>query len=81
VAKEGYEVLEEIEDGAWSGGFFERPGLDRVRDRVAGGGVDDSPEGELHGGMLDIIANWEPKKIAERTRRGKLQKRPAKGRL
>jgi site-specific DNA recombinase len=36
--------------------------------------VDDSPEGELHGGMLDIIAAWERKKIAERTRRGKLQK-------
>jgi site-specific DNA recombinase len=112
AVKEGYEILEEIEDGAWSGGFFERPGLDRVRDLVAAGGVDvvatlfrdrlargvyagllaeefskhgcrlislnaqvdDSPEGELHGGMLDIIANWERKKIAERTRRGKLQK-------
>jgi site-specific DNA recombinase len=36
--------------------------------------VDDSPERELHGGMLDIIAAWERKKIAERTRRGKLQK-------
>lgn len=30
AVKEGYEILEEIEDGAWSGGFFERPGLDRA---------------------------------------------------
>jgi DNA invertase Pin-like site-specific DNA recombinase len=112
AAKEGYQVLEAVEDGAWSGGSLVRPGLDRVRALVAGGGVDavatlfrdrlargvyagllaeefaehgckliplnaqmdDSPEGELHGGMLDIIANWERKKIAERTRRGKLQK-------
>ena len=110
--KEGYEVVEEVEDGAWSGGFLERPGLDRVRDLVREGGVDavvvlfrdriargvhaqilseefadsgcrlialnaqvdDSPEGELHGGMLDLIAGWERKKIAERTRRGKAQK-------
>ncbi|MDQ4002009.1 MAG: recombinase family protein, partial [Actinomycetota bacterium] len=112
AAKEGYDVLEVVEDGAWSGGFLERPGLDRVREQVAAGGVDavvalfrdrlargvyagllaeefaehgcrlialnaqvdDSPEGELHGGMLDLIAGWERKKIAERTRRGKLQK-------
>jgi DNA invertase Pin-like site-specific DNA recombinase len=108
AAKEGYELLDEVEDGAWSGGFLERPGLDRVRERVAVGGVhavvvlfrdriargvyaqilseefaqsgcrlialisrvDDSPEGELHSGMLDLIAGWERKKIAERTRRG-----------
>ncbi len=112
AGKEGYEVLEAVEDGAWSGSSLVRPGLDRVRELVAGEGVDavatlfrdrlargvyagllaeefaehgcklialnaqmdDSPEGELHGGMLDIIANWERKKIAERTRRGKLQK-------
>jgi site-specific DNA recombinase len=112
AAKEGYEVLEVVEDGAWSGGFLERPGLDRVRERVAIGGVDavvtlfrdrlargvyagllaeefaehgcrlialnaqvdDSPEGELHGGMLDLIANWQRKKIAQLTQRGKLQK-------
>jgi site-specific DNA recombinase len=109
---EGYEILEIIEDGAWSGASLVRPGLDRVRELVRAGGVDavvtlfrdrlargvyagllaeefahqgcrlialnaqvdDSPEGELHGGMLDIIAAWERKKIAERTRRGKLQK-------
>jgi site-specific DNA recombinase len=96
AAKEGYELLDEVEDGAWSGGFLERPGLDRVRERVAVGGVhavvvlfrdriargvyaqilseefaqsgcrlialnsqvDDSPEGELHSGMLDLIAGW-----------------------
>ena len=112
AAKEGYELLDEVEDGAWSGGFLERPGLDRVRERVAVGGVhavvvlfrdriargvyaqilseefaqsgcrlialnsqiDDSPEGELHSGMLDLIAGWERKKIAERTRRGRAQK-------
>ncbi len=112
AAREGYNVLEVIEDGAWSGASLVRPGLDELRELVAAGGVDavvtlfrdrlargvyadllaeefaeygcklialntqvdDSPEGELHGGMLDIIANWERKKIAERTRRGKLQK-------
>lgn len=36
--------------------------------------VDDSPEGELHSGMLDLIAGWERKNIAERTRRGRAQK-------
>ena len=35
---EGYEVLEEVEDAA-SGASLERPGLDRVRDLVAAGGV------------------------------------------
>ncbi len=112
AAKEGYEVLEVVEDGAWSGGFLTRPGLDHVRDLVAAGDVDavavlfrdrlarsvyagllaeefaehgcrlialnaqvdDSPEGELHGGMLDVIANWERKKIRERSIRGKRQK-------
>ena len=112
AAKEGYEVVEVVEDGAWSGASLVRPGLDRVRELVHGGAVDvvvalfrdrlargvyagllseefaehgcrlialnaqldDSPEGELHGGMLDIIAAWERKKFAERTRRGKLQK-------
>jgi len=112
AAREGYEVLEVLEDAAWSGGDLTRPGLDRMRDLVERGGVDavvtlfrdrlargvyatllaeefaehgcklislnaqvdDTPEGELHGGMLDIIAAWERKKIAERTRRGKLQK-------
>ncbi len=112
AAKEGYDILDVIEDGAWSGTSLVRPGLDELRELVAAGGVDavvtlfrdrlargvyagllseefaeygcklialntqvdDSPEGELHGGMLDVIAAWERKKIAERTRRGKLQK-------
>ncbi len=112
AVREGYDVLDVVEDGAWSGGDLTRPGLDCVRDSVHGGGVDavvvlfrdrlargvyatllaeefakhgcklialnaqvdDSPEGELHGGMLDIIAAWERKKIAERTQRGKLEK-------
>ncbi len=112
AAEEGYEVLEEVEDGAWSGGFLTRPGLDRVRELVGGGGVDavaalyrdrfargiytqllaaelaehgtrlvalnsqgdDSPDGELADGIMDVISGWERKKIAERTKRGKLRK-------
>jgi site-specific DNA recombinase len=112
AAEEGHKVIEEIEDDGWSGAYLERPGLDRVRDMVAAGGVgvvavlfrdrlarglfagllkaefaehgtklvalnaqtDDSPEGELHEGILDQFAAYERAKIAERTRRGKLQK-------
>jgi site-specific DNA recombinase len=36
---EGYEVLGEVEDAGHSGASLERPGLDRVRDLVARGGV------------------------------------------
>jgi site-specific DNA recombinase len=36
---EGYEVLEEIQDLGQSGASLERPGMDRVRDLVAAGGV------------------------------------------
>src|SRR5687768_6865580 len=39
AAREGYEVLEEVQDPGESGATLERPGLDRVRDLVAGGGV------------------------------------------
>src|SRR5215211_4956790 len=39
AAQEGYEVLEEVEDRGQSGASLERPGMDRVRDLVAGGGV------------------------------------------
>src|SRR5688500_7413351 len=39
AAREGYEVLEEVVDPAQSGASLERPGMDRVRDLVAGGGV------------------------------------------
>ena len=39
VAREGYEVLEEVQDPGQSGASLERPGMDRVRDLVAGGGV------------------------------------------
>jgi site-specific DNA recombinase len=35
---------------------------------------DDSPEGELTDGILDQLAKFERAKIAERTRRGKVQK-------
>jgi site-specific DNA recombinase len=35
---------------------------------------DDSPEGELTDGILDQLAKYERAKIAERTRRGRLQK-------
>jgi site-specific DNA recombinase len=39
VSREGYEVLEEVVDPGQSGASLERPGMDRVRDLVAGGGV------------------------------------------
>src|SRR5215216_2748034 len=39
VAREGYEVLEEVQDAGQSGASLERPGMDRVRDLVAAGGV------------------------------------------
>ena len=39
AAREGYEVLEEISDPGQSGASLERPGMDRVRDLVASGGV------------------------------------------
>jgi site-specific DNA recombinase len=37
--REGYEVLEEVADLGQSGATLERPGMDRVRDLVAAGGV------------------------------------------
>ncbi len=113
AASEGYAVAEEVTDPGQSGASLERPGMDRVRDLVAAGGVtvvlaqdrdrfarepayhyllrrefedhgtkiralndrgDDSPEGELTDGILDQLAKYERAKIAERTRRGKLQK-------
>jgi site-specific DNA recombinase len=39
AAHEGYEVLEEVSDPGQSGASLERPGMDRVRDLVATGGV------------------------------------------
>src|ERR671927_251792 len=39
AAREGYEILEEITDAGQSGASLERPGMDRVRDLVAAGGV------------------------------------------
>jgi site-specific DNA recombinase len=39
AAREGYEVLEEVKDAGQSGASLERPGMDRVRDLVAAGGV------------------------------------------
>jgi site-specific DNA recombinase len=39
AAREGYEVLEEVSDPGQSGASLVRPGLDRVRDLVAAGGV------------------------------------------
>src|SRR5215208_3405442 len=39
AAREGYEVLEEVEDRGQSGANLERPGMDRIRDLVAAGGV------------------------------------------
>jgi DNA invertase Pin-like site-specific DNA recombinase len=39
AAREGYEILEEVVDPGQSGASLERPGMDRVRDLVAAGGV------------------------------------------
>jgi len=39
AAQEGYEVLEEVTDAGYSGASLERPGMDRVRELVAAGGV------------------------------------------
>jgi len=39
AAHEGYEVLEEVTDPGQSGASLARPGMDRVRDLVAAGGV------------------------------------------
>src|SRR5215210_4885688 len=39
AAREGYEILEEVKDAGYSGASLERPGMDRVRELVAGGGV------------------------------------------
>src|SRR5215212_8250378 len=39
ASREGYEVLEEVVDPGQSGASLERPGMDRVRDLVAAGGV------------------------------------------
>ena len=39
AAREGYEVLEEVTDPGQSGASLGRPGMDRVRDLVAAGGV------------------------------------------
>ena len=39
AAREGYELLDEVSDPGQSGASLERPGMDRVRDLVAGGGV------------------------------------------
>jgi site-specific DNA recombinase len=39
AAREGYEVLEEVADPGESGAYLERPGLDRVRELAAAGGL------------------------------------------
>jgi site-specific DNA recombinase len=113
ASREGYEIVEEIEDRGYSGATLARPGLDRVRDLVAAGTAsivlaqdrdrfarepahgwilreelakhgcmlhalndrgDESPEGMLTDGILDQLAKYERAKVAERTRRGLLQK-------
>ena len=39
AAREGYEVLEEVVDSGHSGASHERPGMHRVRELLASGGV------------------------------------------
>jgi site-specific DNA recombinase len=38
-SEKGYEIVDEVEDGGYSGAYLERPGLDRVREMVATGSV------------------------------------------
>ena len=38
-SENGYEIIDEVEDGGFSGAYLERPGLDRVRGMVATGSV------------------------------------------
>jgi hypothetical protein len=38
-SREGYEILEEVQDPGQSGASLERPGMDHVRDSVAAGGI------------------------------------------
>ena len=109
---------EEVSDEGWSGAYLERPGLDRVRDLVAAGGVDvvvvlfrdrlargihagllaeefkgygtrlvalnaqvdDSPEGELQGGLLDLFAAYERSVFRRRSERG-LNRKVAEGKV
>jgi site-specific DNA recombinase len=111
-SRNDYEIIDEVQDGGFSGAYLERPGLDRVREMVTAGRVDavvvlfrdriargvhaqlpseefreygarlvalnsrgdDSPDGELGDNILDVIAAWERKKIAERMNRGKRRK-------
>ena len=40
ASREGYKIVEEIEDPGQSGASLERPGMDRVRDVVVAGGAD-----------------------------------------
>src|SRR3712207_590963 len=40
ASREGYEVFDEVSDPGQSGASLERPGMDRVRDLVAAGGID-----------------------------------------
>ena len=39
ATREGYEILEEVQDPGQSGATLARPGMDRVRDLVAASGV------------------------------------------
>jgi site-specific DNA recombinase len=39
ATREGYDVIEEVRDAGQSGASLERPGMDRVRDLIAAGGV------------------------------------------
>ena len=38
-SENGYEIVDEVDDGGFSGAYLERPGLDRVREMVADGRV------------------------------------------
>ena len=66
ATREGYEVLEEVSDPGQSGASLERPGMDRVRDLVAAGGVSVV--------LAQDRDRFERAKITQRTQRGKLRR-------
>jgi Resolvase, N terminal domain len=53
-----YRKVEEIEDGAWSGGDLQRPGLDGVRERIRGGAADaDQEQMAAVRRIFDLVGN------------------------
>src|SRR3712207_9213083 len=60
ASREGLQVLEEIEDPGQSGASLERPGMDRVRDLVATGGVSVVLRSEERRVGKECRSRWSP---------------------